>query len=81
MTSPSAPINRNHRQHQRECCAARPLPGVLWVTGLLELEETASDSSYNSLQASVTQRFHHGLRFLGVVYLVQVAGRYFGRRN
>jgi hypothetical protein len=32
-------------------------------SGLLA-EETAADSHYHSLQASLTQRFHHGLRFL-----------------
>ena len=62
LASPSAPINGIITNTSANAPQRVPYPGFS-ATGLLELE-TASDSSYNSLQASVTQRFHHGLRFL-----------------
>ena len=62
LASPSAPINGITTNTSANAPQRVPYPGFS-ASGLLELE-TASDSSYNSLQASVTQRFHHGLRFL-----------------
>ncbi|MBV9082205.1 MAG: TonB-dependent receptor [Acidobacteriaceae bacterium] len=62
LASPSAPINGITTNTSANTSLRVPFVGFS-PSGLLA-EETASDSRYNSLQASVTRRFSHGLRFL-----------------
>ena len=60
LASPTAPINGNTTNTSANTQLRVPYTG-LSPAGLLA-EETAADSRYNSLQASVTRRVSHGLR-------------------
>src|ERR1700759_2827790 len=62
LASPTHPVNGETTNTVANVGLRWPLVGFS-PEGLLA-EETASDSRYNSLQASVTQRFSHGVRFL-----------------
>ncbi len=62
LASPSNPVNGQTTNTAANAALRVPYEGFS-ASGLLS-EETASDSRYNSLQASLSQRFSHGLRFL-----------------
>jgi outer membrane receptor protein involved in Fe transport len=62
LASPSNPVNGVTTNDPGNTALRVPYVG-LSPAGLLA-EETAADSHYHSLQASVTQRFRNGLRFL-----------------
>ena len=62
LASPSNPVNGITTNTAANAGLRVPYVGFS-PEGLLA-EETATDSRYNSLQASVTRRFSHGLRFL-----------------
>ncbi|SPF54084.1 TonB-dependent receptor plug [Candidatus Sulfopaludibacter sp. SbA4] len=62
LASPSNPVNGITTNTAANAGLRVPYEGFS-PEGLLA-EETASDSRYNSLQASVARRFSHGLRFL-----------------
>ena len=62
LASPSNPVNGQTTNTAANAGLRVPYEGFS-PEGLLA-EETASDSRYNSLQASVRQRFSHGLQFL-----------------
>jgi hypothetical protein len=62
LASPSNPVNGIITNDPSNTTLRVPYQG-LSPAGLLA-EETASDSHYHSLQASVTRRFQNGLRFL-----------------
>jgi hypothetical protein len=62
LASPQNPINGITTNTSANTVLRVPYEGFS-PSGLLA-EETDADSRYNSLQASVTRRFSHGLRFL-----------------
>jgi hypothetical protein len=62
LASPQAPIYGQTTNTSANASLRVPYEGFS-ATGLM-LEETAADSRYNALQASVTRRFSHGLQFL-----------------
>ena len=62
LASPSRPINGITANDSGNTALRVPYVGFS-PSGLLA-EETAADSRYNSLQASVTRRFSRGVRFL-----------------
>ena len=62
LASPSSPVNGITTNTAANAGLRVPYEGFS-PEGLLA-EETASDSRYNSPQASVARRFSHGLRFL-----------------
>ena len=62
LASPSNPVNGETTNTAANAGLRVPYVGFS-PEGLLA-EETASDSRYNALQASLTQRFSHGLRYL-----------------
>ena len=63
LASPSNPINGITTNDPSNTALRVPYQG-LSPAGLLA-EETAADSHYHSMQASVTRRYRNGLRFLG----------------
>ncbi len=62
LASPDRPVNGITTNTTANTSLRVPYQGFS-PSGLLA-EETDADSRYNSLQASVTRRFHRGLRFL-----------------
>jgi hypothetical protein len=62
LASPTSPVNGETTNTAANAGLRVPYVGFS-PEGLLA-EETASDSRYNSLQASLSQRFSHGLRYL-----------------
>lgn len=62
LASPTNPVNGITTNTAAN--AAQRIPFIGFSNEGLLMEQTSADSRYNALQASVTQRFRHGLRFL-----------------